>query len=67
VDLGHLVNLVRLVVGLVHRKSESTRVSALGIELITVDPLIPANRGVLMDHRLDLGVSKADSGVSKVV
>lgn len=45
----------------------SARVSALGIELIIVDPLIPANRGVLMDRRLDLGASKADSGVNKVV
>ena len=32
-----------------------------------MDPLIPANRGVLMDHRLDLGVNKAVSGVNKVV
>jgi hypothetical protein len=32
-----------------------------------VDLLTPANRGVLMDHRLDLGESKADSGVNKVV
>jgi hypothetical protein len=32
-----------------------------------VDLLTLANRGVLMDHRLDLGDSKADSGVNKVV
>jgi hypothetical protein len=32
-----------------------------------VDPLILDNRGVLMDHGLDLGVSKADSGDNKVV
>ena len=38
-----------------------------GSELIIVDPLTPANRGTLMDHSLDLEVSKADSGVNKVV
>jgi len=32
-----------------------------------VDPLTPANRVVSMDHKLDLEVSKADSGVNKVV
>jgi hypothetical protein len=32
-----------------------------------VVPLTLDNREVLMDHRLDLGVSKADSGVNKVV
>ena len=32
-----------------------------------MDPLTPANRGTLMDHRLDLELSKADSGVNKVV
>ena len=32
-----------------------------------MDPLTPANRGTLMDHKMDLEVSKADSVVKKVV